>query len=259
MNNKKLYLSDLDDTLVEDGHFINKELALKFDEILKEKNIDFMISSARSFNSIKNKTKELKTPIKIISRNGAILYNEQNKIVFFIEISKTIVFEVVNFAIKEKLCPVIISIKDNKEEMFCISEYKNKEFLEMTVDMEINFINQLDIYKIKHVVAIYCFGKVKESKKYDIANVKVRVYKNFLHVSNISCNKGTLIKYLRENYLYSSIISFGNDENDIEMLDNSNVAYFVYKDENKINKKYNNIKFDNGEKIINIIKGSEFE
>ena len=126
MNNKKLYLSDLDDTLVEDGHFINKELALKFDEILKEKNIDFMISSARSFNSIKNKTKELKTPIKIISRNGAILYNEQNKIVFFIEISKTIVFEVVNFAIKEKLCPVIISIKDNKEEMFCISEYKNK-------------------------------------------------------------------------------------------------------------------------------------
>lgn len=257
MEQKKLYLTDLDDTLVNDGDIIDDELANKIDNVLKNKNIEFIISTARSFNSIKKKIKNLKTPIKIVSRSGAILYDETGKIIFSIEISKKELNKIINYSIKENLCPVIISIQNNYEEMFSISQYVNEEFINKTLGMDIKLINYSKINKINHIIGIYCFGKIEDCKKYSIDNIKIRTYNDFIHITNINCNKGTPIEFLKQKYSYKKITSFGNDKNDFEMLDVSDDAYLVYKEKKKKNIKYKQISFDNGEKIINIMKGSD--
>ena len=257
MKKKKLYLSDLDDTLINDGDIINDELAQQFDDILKNQNIEFIISSARSFDSIKSRIKKLKTPIKIISRSGAISYNEKGEIVFYIEIDKQEINKIIDFLIKEKLCPVIVSIENNCEKMFCISQYLNEQFYQKTSGMDIQMIDYLEINKINHIICIYGFGDIEEGKEYNIINAKIRNYKDFLHITNVNCDKSVPIKFLKQKYSYEKIISFGNEENDFEMLNNSDDAYLVYKDEIKSNCIYKQIPFDNGKKIIDIMRGSE--
>lgn len=257
MKKKKIYLSDLDDTLINDGDIIDDDLAEQLDDILKDQNIEFIISSARSFDSIKSRIKKLKTPIKIVSRSGAVLYDEKGKILFSIEIEKQEINKIVDFLIKEKLCPVIVSIENNCEKIFYISQYVNQQFYKKISGMDVRPIDYLEINKINHIIAIYCFGNISEGKKYNIINSKIRYYKDFIHITNANCNKGESIKFLKKKYPCEKIISFGNEENDFEMLNNSDDGYLVYKDEIKSNCIYKQIPFDHGKKIIEIMKGSE--
>ena len=71
MRKNKLYISDIDDTLVKENGKPNKELIAEIENIA-QKNTMFILATARAVDSVKERFGKIK--IKIISRSRSVNY-----------------------------------------------------------------------------------------------------------------------------------------------------------------------------------------
>ncbi|MEG0593506.1 MAG: HAD family hydrolase, partial [Coprobacillus sp.] len=81
MSNIKIVFSDIDGTLLNDQHQIT-EKTLQSIHLLQEKNIPFVIVSARSPSGIYSILNEYHFMCPIIAYNGGVVLDEKKEIVF---------------------------------------------------------------------------------------------------------------------------------------------------------------------------------
>jgi len=253
MKQKTLYVSDLDDTLVDEKNMPSNELLKKLDNILNYAN--FSIASARSYDSIYSRFSCMKNRFKIISRCGTIIYDEKGIIIHFEKLNYDYL-KIIDFSVRNNLCPVFVTVEENAEHFYYNEKYINDEAKKRVVGMKISNASNEKIANLNNIVGVYCFGNTEDIDT-NLENINIRKYSTFIHFSSINATKGKACLWLKEKYNYDSLISFGNDSNDYDMLDVSDLGYLIFKDKSQIKDKYENIKFDNGKSIIQIIEKGE--
>lgn len=251
MEKKNLYISDLDGTLVENGKNLNSETINLLNNIITDDRKEFIISSARNYENIKKRIIGLKKGIKIISRNGTIIYDEKGNVIFMVKMEEENVRKAIKYSINQNLCPVVIKLIENKELSFCNSNYINEEFKMHSKDIDINYLDNFNNINLQNVIAIYAFGKINSD--YHLSNLRIRKDSEFIQISSLEADKGKALEFIKKLGLYNSVTSFGNDENDYTMLNSSDNSYYIYDREDNRNNKYKNIPFDNAKSIFEII------
>ena len=249
--NKKLYVCDLDGTLAENGKKLDSDTVEMLNDVLDCNNKEFVISSARNYSSIKSRINGMNKNIKIIARNGSIIYDEQGNVIHKAPIDEVSVTEAINYAILQNLCPVIVKVVGNEERIYCDFKYMNEQTKKHTTNLKLENVKEYKDIKLKNVIGIYAFGDI--TKDYILREVLIRKDKDFLQITSMDATKGKALEYLKNLSNYDDVTCFGNDENDYSMLDIADNPYFVYDSIQNKKDKYNNIPWDNAKSIIQVI------
>lgn len=228
----KLIASDIDGTLLPPGErHLNPEL---FDIILKlkEQEILFVAASGRQLASLQTLFQPIVNEISYIAENGAVCIHE-DKLISSTEIDRDLVFRILD-AIKERpSCKPLISCMDT-----CYVESGDDAFLYDIRHTYHNITTPIDdfcqiqdpILKIAFfdtedpVSAAEHFGKLFEGE------IKVVTSGNdWVDFVPLDSNKGTALQTLldRLGIDAADAVTFGDQQNDIEMLTLTGQSYVV--------------------------------
>ena len=208
----KLIVSDFDGT-----YFNNEESVLKNNEYINEfrkNNNLFMLSSGRSFKSLKNMTNLYNIKYDYLSCcDGSILYDNKDNIVTKFTLNNSILKKFLNLKKYAKIERIQYSYDDDY-----YSSEKNGELIGC------NFVINVQNVTTKFLKE---YEKLKDMyKEFDfLAYTHDDI--TFFCLKNKGINKSSTIKYLKDylNLEQENIYTFGDGDNDYPMLKDFNGYY----------------------------------
>ena len=216
----KLLVSDFDGTYYVDDINILKN-NLKIQEFRSNNNL-FMLSSGRSFNSLKSMCVKYNIEYDYLSCcDGSILYDKFDNIIVKYDLNKEIIDEFLKLKELAKIKKIQYSYPDDY-----YSDIKDESLIGCNIVIENQEINKEFLDKLNELEKKYL--------EYDFL-----IYKHddvtFFCLKNKGINKSTTIKYLKESLsiLDDNIYTFGDNENDYYMLKYFN-GYYIGNVDNKI-------------------------
>ena len=232
-NDRKLFLIDIDGTLVDDSGKVSEQNIKAIAEIRKRGDYAVLCTARPRYYAL-NMSEKCNASNYIISTNGAETYDiKKNLVIKNYYIEKNSIYYLIEICFK-KMIRLVIST-DNFE--FVNKEVRNSH--QVLLD-EKTYKSQLKRYKIKSCLVI-------DDKEKSVLNLKDEVTKNtklsiinektsndhnseeWFTVGNIKVNKGIGLLALA-NYLkipLKNVISIGNDYNDISMFQRSGHSFAV--------------------------------
>ena len=226
----KLIASDLDGTiLLKDAQSVDNSL---FETIHKisEKGIIFAPASGRQYNSLKMLFEPIAKDLMYIAENGSlVMYNEE--VLFKSPMDRKLAMEIIEDVYEHCNCEVLVSglntayIKPKAKEYL----HRMTSVVKYTTSMVDSFDDiQEDILK----VSVCDISGIKNSTEYFTKKWSGKVLtavsgKLYLDFTANGVNKGTAIKKIQEKLGISpdECMAFGDNYNDIEMLDNVGHSY----------------------------------
>lgn len=200
----KLFVTDYDGTFFKDDYSLKENISMLKE--LQNKNIKIMISTGRSYPSIKNQVDINHIPYDYLScADGSIIYDHRGNILAMYQMDNTIIkpfqkfyqnlnFEEIQFVYKEGYSNIL---------------KKNSELLGINVCLKTENYNQ-DI--VNHFLEM--------SKKYPTYNFLHYMHPNFsyLCIKPKGITKETTIDYLTDKYEIKKHFVIGDSYNDYEMI-----------------------------------------
>lgn len=228
----KLIAADMDGTLLTDDKTFDPNL-FHIIRNLKQKGILFAVSSGRQYIGLVKIFEELKDDILFICQNGGhIVY--KNETLYSNTMDKQLSTEIIKKARTIEGCE-LLACTDNGAYIENKSERFIKELGQYLVTLKV--VKDLTVVEPFIKVSLCDFNHSAENcapimKKAfeDIASLSVSGEKWF-DVTNKNVNKGAGIKYIQNKFSidYNETMVFGDNYNDIEMLQS---AYYSYAMEN---------------------------
>lgn len=238
---KTLYVSDLDGTLLNSNIELSSFTTTTINNLIN-KGMSFTFATARSLNSSKEFTSELKLQLPVIVYNGAFIMEQvTGKIVsssFFTEEEKNYVIDRIN---EFDVNPLVYSFSGTKES---VSFNKNKinsgvrlYLNDRKNDNRMTPLPNDDLYGgdifyftiIDHKDNIIDFyNSVKENKSLRVT-FQQDIYNEYYwcEIMPMSASKANAIMKLKEIYGFDKVVSFGDAINDIPMFCISDECYAV--------------------------------
>lgn len=225
----KIFLFDIDGTISYNGIVSNK--TIEAFNIIKQNNDMIILSTGRCLGQMKDILNVYNFDGYILNNGALVIIN--NEIIYENKISKKTIDKMLN----DKLHVAFLS----KDKYFKIEE--NKIFSDFSSYFSLDNAKLENINELNN--PIYSLGVYD----YDINNIDYKKYDDlkFIQVSplgfdvvNKDVNKSSSIPTIKEKYKDHSIIAFGDNYNDIEMLDNSDFSIVMGQASNEV-KKHGNI------------------
>ena len=241
---KKLYISDIDETITRNNEKPSNYFLSELKTLINN-GIHFALNTARAYDNVMERFGNINSTI--ITRSGALIYDSSGKI-----IKKNVITnskKVIKKLLRQNLHFVICTVKNKKEIYYSNSKINNS----ITNNFSINIVKSNYLLSIKSIISIYVFDKLENDNKIDNKTL-IRNYGDFYQITSDSCTKLSAVLWLKRKYKFDYVVSFGDDENDYDLLDKSNDAYLVTTNSNIEDKKYRYINFDYGKTIIEIMK-----
>lgn len=233
----KMIVSDIDGTILPYKERIMPQEIFGLISQLHEKGIHFMIASGRDAESIRELFAPVKDKIGCISGNGAI-YAEGMETVFTQSCDQTYIRSFLDFLTEDSnLMPVIMTeknyylvIRETKEEVQTKRELAKRKFGRAYIEVRSPYDIPEEICKI----GIF--------QKRLLDEEEVRILRDrwsqlaivcgggpWLDVTQQGVNKGSAINRILETYQLhtNNLMSFGDNENDVEMLALAKYGYAV--------------------------------
>ena len=223
---------DLDGTLLTSNLKITKQTKQTVKK-LKDKNVEFVLTSGRSFRFVKNISNQLSDSDFVISSNGALIKNQKtNEILFLKSIPNKLVLKIFKLANKLE-CDAFIESADET--------FKNHEFETEVLSDIINTKQLKQILKtmpiIKFCIESYnkqklqtLIKKIQKFKEIKIAHMSNVLYdplapcspneKFFIDINNKDVSKGNALNFFVD-YLKvdkKNVVSIGDSCNDFSMF-----------------------------------------
>lgn len=223
---------DLDGTLLTSNLKITKQTQQTVKK-LKDKNVEFVLTSGRCFKFVKNISNQLTDSDFVITSNGALIKNQKtNEILFLKSLPNKVVLKIFKLANKLK-CDAFVESSD--------ITFKNCDFETEVLSEIINTKQLKQILKtlpiIKACIESYnkqklqtLIKKIQKFKEIKIAHMSNVLYdplapcspneKFFIDVNNKDVSKGTAINFLID-YLKidpKNVVSIGDSCNDFSMF-----------------------------------------
>ena len=246
---KTLYVSDLDGTLLNCNSTLSDFSVENLNGLISN-GINFTIATSRGYSGVK-KIEKLNLNIPVIILNGALIYDVKTKTFRKIEkIDSDRVIEILNISENTRQTSLIVfGVYGNTLNEY----YKTSEDVEVQQEIEKTHKNMIYIdsfYELLNQDIVYFnFRNTKEKidilydQMKDIKEIDILVHKNIYHdnVWFLECfakdsNKYSAIKYLRENYNFEKIITFGDGRNDIPLAKSSEEFYATANADEEIKK-----------------------
>lgn len=226
----KLIASDIDGTLLLNG---KRELSQQlFEQIkeLKKKNILFVASSGRQLPNLHRLFAPVQNEIAYIAENGAVI-EYQGKIIFKKAIERSVGLRILEDIKLKGTCEILLSGENTSYLEPKTAEYE--EHMKFFVKNNVTVVE--DISKVQEAflkISVYekdgissCADYFKE-KWSDEVTVVTSGYK-WLDMVHKDVNKGTAMKQMQEilDISKEECAAFGDNYNDIEMLDEVKYSY----------------------------------
>lgn len=236
MQNFKLLMSDIDETLITHGNDIS-QLNLEVLEKLLDRNIIVIPTTGRFHNSIPPFLLENKRIEYFVSSNGALI-KKGEKIIFEKYLEKDHVIEVLELIDKE--ADHIFIVCANKfiiDERILKSkkEFTNKSFFKRMIEKAIVVDNILEFTKNNDFNVLKLEASFPDLDKRDLIYGKLKENSNFnsasshvhnIEITNIAASKGHALEFIKNELDLDKldIIAIGDNDNDISMLQNAGLA-----------------------------------
>lgn len=237
----KLVASDLDGTILLDGAQSVDNSLFETIHKLSANGTIFAPASGRQYHSLKLLFEPVERDLMYIAENGAlVMYKEQ--VVYKRPMDKKIALEIIEDIYAQPDCEVLVSglntayVKPKSEvylhRMTSVVKYKTAI---------INSFDEIeeDILKI----AVCNLNGISNSKDYFVNKwsdkVLVAVSGDlYMDFTAIGVNKGTAMKHIQEKFGISAdeCMAFGDNYNDVEMLDNVGFSYAMERADDGVKK-----------------------
>ena len=228
----KLIVCDFDGT-----YYTNDQDIIKNNKYINEfrnNNNLFMLSSGRSFKSLKNMTIKLNIKYDYLSCcDGSILYDKNDNIIIKYTLNKSILIK--KFLSLKRL------VKIERIQYSYEDDYYNE--LKDSNLIGLNLVVKNELITKKFLKEFY--NLKKEYPKFDFLEYSHDDV-TFFCLKNTGINKSSTVKYLEDNLNidYNDIYVFGDNDNDYPMMSNYN-SYYIGSPSDKIKdltiKGYNNV------------------
>jgi Cof subfamily protein (haloacid dehalogenase superfamily) len=241
----KLIASDMDGTLLQNGVMQVSDRAIQLIDQLKKQDYLFVAASGRQYSNLKRQFKDVAKDMAFICENGAVVVY-QEEFLFISPMEHNLAMELCYDIYNRDGCEVLISGKD-------VSYLKPKDssYLDRMQNIVKNNVIVIDNFEdIKEpIVKISVFEKagiVENSASYFLANWESRVKCTvsgfgWLDFVNPHVNKGSSLLELMNklNIKKEDTFAFGDNYNDIEMLQTVEHGYVMENAVEDIKKRFN--------------------
>lgn len=245
MTCKTLYISDLDGTLLSSNKEVSEYTKDTINTLI-DKGVHISVATARSAATALKILDGVNFNVPVVLMNGVAIYDLlQKKYVKLEVIQPDTCNEIISVFRKHGLTGFMYSITDNEQityfENLCtkplrefyeerVIKYEKAfekvgDFYEKTTDNNIIYFSFMDCFERLNVIQ-------KELKNY--TGVESVLYKDvyteniwFLEIHSKNASKYNAVRYLREFFGYTKIIGFGDNLNDIPLLEACDEGYAV--------------------------------
>ncbi|OLR60355.1 hypothetical protein BHF70_05595 [Anaerostipes sp. 494a] len=243
MMKKTLYISDLDGTLLGSNEFLSPFAVDTINQLIHEGAI-ISIATARNLTSATPRIKDLNFQIPIILNNGVAMYNWQTRHYTYVAELAASDIDIMGQILREEKCTGYMYALNNEE----ICMFHNPLY---TPEDQAYFNKRRSRYEGRIIdmpqfsapdsqyTPFYCvvFGLEEKVKRvqarinstaeniYGVLNKNVYADDYFLDVFNSSVSKASTIKMLADQLDVDEIVAFGDNYNDLEMLQAADRSY----------------------------------
>ena len=258
----KLIATDLDGTLLND----NKEISEYNKEILKtlinDYNIQLILSSGRPYEGVKSYNKLLKNNNYSIIFNGASIVDNNGKVIYKQTVEENDSKAIIKLSEKYDVC---VHVYDNgkyivSKEDFPIKSYVQKE---QTINPIIGLEN-IETYRFDKMLILG--ERSILNKLYKEISENTDVHSSFsgdlsLEITSKIGNKGKSLEWICNNKGINpdNIIAFGDNFNDIEMIEYAGIGVAMANAEEEVKKKADYITLSNNENGLGYFLENIFE
>lgn len=238
---KTLYISDLDGTLLNSNGRPSK-FTIDTINSLTEKGLNFTFATARSISSAAKILKELKPKLPAVMMNGVFITDLSTKQQLYVcEMESATVGKIIDAFTEGGHPPIVYTLNDG---------FIDAEYMEIKSDFERGFIferiklyhsfKQVSSYNISNgAVYINCIDTKEVTDRIcerldKIEGIRYSHYldvysknKYFVEVYSDKAGKGNTVLKLKEMYGFDRVVAFGDNANDVEMLEVADVAVAV--------------------------------
>lgn len=226
----KLVVSDIDGTLLPEGQVEVNPGIYQIVKKLRQQNIYFVVASGRQLDSQKILFAPIANDISYISENGAICMHKGKKYVIS-ELDREFAMRIIEEVEKKPNCKLAISTPNTQY----IKSNDSAFYEHMSNYLKYN-ITTIDSFKdiTEPIVKIAFLDSVTTQESYTHFHalfgkeIKVANAGNFwIDFIPFDSNKGTALKFLLDklNLTSSEAVSFGDQQNDQEMLALTGLSY----------------------------------
>ena len=253
--------SDLDGTLLNDEKKVSKENreAIKY---FIDNGGKFSIATGRAIESVEKYIKDVKTDLPIITYNGGILYDNNEKKVISEKIldmdKKKLAFKIAddyeNLGVEVYAGKDIYVIKDNG-----MSDRQATRLLNLTYDVPDNILD-LNWNKITTVGKIEFMDKVESEFENKYKTKSIRSGECFIEIVPDNVSKGNALNEIIKMYNLDKqkVICVGDNMNDAELLMEAGIPFCPENASKELKKYAKHITVNNNNNIIpNIVKWIE--
>ena len=242
MNDKTLYVSDLDGTLMRNNEQLSEYTVRTINELV-EQGLSFTYATARSIESARTITGNLKLELPVITRNGAVLADNNTgkhleKFVFTkeeVELMKTLIPEIarcgfVSCFMDDLMIRTFMKGEHTEGFQGYLDYYKNDPSMKETTNMDDLFCGvpgYITMIGDKELIGSV-YDKVKEYRGWESIFQK-DIYRDeyWLEICPQNCTKAKSVLKLKEKLGYQKLVVFGDALNDISMFKIADEAYAV--------------------------------
>ena len=227
----KLIASDLDGTLLQNGAQQLNPKVFDLIRALKEEDVLFVAASGRQYSNLQRLFAPVKDDIAYVAENGSLCVYK-NQILSKGTIDKALGIRIIEAIHNFHHCDCIVS-----GEKVCYTDSRNQRFLNYMIDeigndMEIVDNLATDIKEEFLKIAVCDFDGTKRCEKYlkDIFGSEIKIVTSgniWVDFIAPGTNKGVALEGLL-NHLHidpKDCISFGDQYNDVEMLQLTGTSY----------------------------------
>ncbi|MGN0569507.1 MAG: HAD-IIB family hydrolase [Candidatus Fimenecus sp.] len=242
---KTLYISDMDGTLLQSDGTLSEYTKQKINEFY-EKGVLFSVATARSFISAEPLLKGTNFSVPIVLMNGVFVYDtEENRAVKYHEIPLSSLKEIFSAFYEHNLHPFMFLYGDDGNLSIKYTEFDNEMmiwFYNARVDMLGGRFTKADdlteIPKGQHPVYINYYAPYEilcpvAEKIKGIKGVSFAFYKDsysddwLIEIYSAEASKTNGAREVKEYAKADSITAFGDNLNDILLLENADCAVAV--------------------------------
>ena len=242
---RTLYVSDLDGTLLNDDEIVSNT-SVEIISSLIDRGILFTYATARAYSSAKKATEPLCFQLPVATYNGAIIVDPvSGDILEYSTINKSSIFQQIDQLLEFSICPLVYSLNNGKEsvswkktqgnECNGIIDFIGSRNSDIIFHQSYSATELLsgELFYIATVGNLETVNKCKSIFEHisDLSYcVQEDAYKNGLfwfEAFSVDATKDKSIKKLKRYAKADRVISFGDNINDIAMLQASDYSIAV--------------------------------
>jgi len=235
-----LYISDLDGTLLNSEGKLSEYTIETINEMIDE-GLDFTIATARGFDSVKSILEPLNLKYPVILNNGLFIYDlKKDQVIKEYKIDLSTANKLIEDLSSYGVYPMVSTKADNEYKVYYsgIQNHGEKEFIKFhgqSSALKFIEVESIDLTKEK-VLSMFSIGTKEDleevtdylSEKYDLEiNLFYDIYSKYywLEINPLNASKGDAALYLKKEYGFKQLITFGDNLNDVSMFKISDESY----------------------------------